>query len=255
MTLAREDHTDRTTPERAPARKPFWRRPPLLPLAVAAVFYIYLQTTTFVRFPEDQAPLQPHEGFPLYFPLLLLHITGATLAMLTMVLQVWPWLLRRHPKVHRVAGRVYVVSALVAGSVGLVIVWWAPQPGKLGALCQTLFWLATTAAAYRAVRRKEYEKHRRFMLYSFAIISSNMVAPYIAIALGLLGITVDPVYLLEGSRWITWVGALMTVQWWLYRTARPAALVEQEPELPRSLRPKSFEPSLHDTEEAPRQAA
>ena len=249
MTLAKEHEADRTSPERAKARKPFWRRPPILPLAIAVVFYIHLQATTFVRFPEDQAPLQPHDGFPLYFPLLLCHIAGAATALLTMVLQVWPWLQQHHPKVHRVAGRIYVLGTLVAGPAGLVIVWWAPQPGKLGALCQTIFWLATTVAAYRAVRRKDFEKHRRFMLYSFAIISSNMVAPYVMIGLALFGITVDPVYLLEGSRWITWVGTLMVVQWWLYRTARrPAAVVVREPELPRlSLR--------GSTEEVRRRAA
>ncbi|SFW72529.1 DUF2306 domain-containing protein [Amycolatopsis australiensis] len=222
MTSTLEDEAERTSPERAeaPARTPFWRRPWIVPLAVAVVFYTYTAAEPFVGVPEAQAPLQPHPGFGLYYPLLMVHIGAGTVAMLTMVPQVWPWLHRHHPKVHRVTGQVYLLAVLVAGSAALVVVWWAPQPGKVGALCLTVFWLATTAAGYWTGRREDYEKHRRYMLYSFAIAASNMGGAYGLMVLELLGISVDPAYFGEAARWIPWVGDLMLVQWWLHRTAR-----------------------------------
>lgn len=231
MTLNLKSDSDRTSPDpaQAPVRsgKPFWQRPWVLPLAIAVLYYIYAQAKPFVGVPEDQAPLQPHQGFPLYYPFLIVHISAGTVAMLTMVPQVWPWLRLHHPKAHRVIGRVYVIAAVVAATMALTIVWWAPKSGKVGALCLALFWLVSTVAAYRAARRGDFVKHRRFMLYSFAIATNNMWAAYSLMVMLALRIPVDPVYYAEAARWIPWVGNLMLVQWWLYRTAR-----RQSPSLP-----------------------
>jgi uncharacterized membrane protein len=221
VTLNLERDSETTSPEdaRPPVRKPFWRRPWVLPLAIAVVVYLYLETQPFIGVPLDEQPIEPHGGFALYYPALVLHICGGSVAMLTMILQVWPWLRNNHPKVHRISGRVYVISALIAGCMALVIVWWAPKPGKDGALCLAIVLLATTIAGYRAARRRDWEKHRRYMLYSFAIAANNMWAVYVVMAMIALHIPVDPVYFPEAARWIPWVGNLMLVQWWLYRTA------------------------------------
>ena len=199
--------------------KPLWRRPWVGPLAVAVLVFLYLAFKPFVGVPESQAPLPPHDGFPLYYPLLVIHMIGGTVTMLTMVLQVWPWLRQHHPKVHRLSGRIYFVSMLISASMGLIVLWWAPQPGKLGALCSLVFWLATTIAGYRAIRRRDVVKHRRYMLYSFAIAANNW-GFFVLLGILSLGIQFDIAYYQEGARWIPWIGNLMLVQWWLQRTTR-----------------------------------
>jgi hypothetical protein len=220
---------NRTSPERAqpPARsgKPFWQRPWVAPLAIVVVLYIYLAASPVVGVPAEQRPLPPHDNFPLYYPLLVIHMIAGAITMLTVCLQVWPWLRQHHPKVHRVSGRVYLLATLVSGGLGLVIVWWAPQAGKVGALCLLLFWLATSAAAYRAVRRGDYVRHRRYMLYSFAVATNNIVAFFGLLVIQALKIPLDMAYYAEAARWIPWVGNVMLVQWWLYRTARRPAPV------------------------------
>ncbi|MDQ3787601.1 MAG: DUF2306 domain-containing protein, partial [Actinomycetota bacterium] len=224
MTLNLESDSDQRSPERAqpPARPrtPFWRRPWVGPLAVAVVAYIYLASAPFVGVPKEQAPLQPHDGFSLYYPLLIVHMIAGTIAMLTMVLQVWPWLRQHHINVHRLSGRIYFVSVMISGFIGLIVVWWAPQVGKVGALCLLLFWLATSIAGFRAVRRGDLNKHRRYMLYSFAVSANNMWAFFALLAIQEFHIPLDLVYYQEAARWIPWVGNVMLVQWWLYRTAR-----------------------------------
>ncbi|MBE1489757.1 DUF2306 domain-containing protein [Plantactinospora soyae] len=138
--------------------------------------------------PESKAPLQPHDNFPLYYPVLIVHMIGGTIAMLAVVPQVWPWLRTHHPKVHRTFGRIYLVGTLVAVATGLVVVWWAPKPGKTGALCLLLVWGATSAIGYHAARRRNFAKHRQFMLYSFAIAMNNIWAAFALIVLvALLG--------------------------------------------------------------------
>lgn len=228
MTLNLQRDSEATSPEdaRPPVRKPFWRRPWVLPLAIVVVVYLYLESQPFLGVPLAQQPIEPHQGFPLYYPALVLHICAGTVAMLTMVLQLWPWVRRNHPKVHRISGRVYVIAAMLAGCAALVIVWFAPKPGKVGALCLAIVLLATTFAGYRAARRRDFERHRRYMLYSFAIAANNMWAVYGVMLMVALHLPVDPVYFPEAARWIPWVGNLMLVQWWLYRTARTQSPVQ-----------------------------
>jgi len=224
VTLNVENDSDRRSPERpqAPARsgKPFWKRPWVGPLAVAVVLYIYLAGQPFAGVPKDQAPLQPHDNFPAYYPLLIIHMIASAVAMLAMVPQVWPWLRQHHPKVHRATGRTYLLATMVGGGLGLIVVWLAPPVGKVGALCLLLFWLGTSIAAYRAVRRRDFAKHRRYMLFSFAVASNNMLAFFSLLVIQALEIPLDMVYYQEAARWIPWVGNVMLVQWWLYRTAR-----------------------------------
>ncbi len=233
MTLNLENVDELTTPEpeperapaQAPARssKPFWRRPWILPLVAAVLWWLYMQLEPVVGVPEDQLLLPPHENFPPYYSLLITHMAAGTLAVLTMCLQVWPWLRQKHPRVHRVSGRLYLLGTLVSGVAGLIIVWWAPVPGKLGGACMLIFWLVVSTAAFRAVRRRDYVKHRRYMLYSFAIPANNLVAFGVYYVITKFEIAVDFTYFLEFARWIPWVGNLMLVQWWLYHTARRPA--------------------------------
>ncbi|WP_101610707.1 DUF2306 domain-containing protein [Amycolatopsis sp. BJA-103] len=202
----------------------------MVPLVIVVVIYIYTTSMRVVGVPAEQRQLPPHENFPLYYPLLIIHMIGATAAMLTMCLQVWPWLRQHHPKVHRVSGRIYLLGTLVSGVLGLVIVWVAPKPGKVGALCLLIFWLATTAAAYRAVRRKDFAKHRRYMLYSFAVAANNLWAALGLMVIQKFEIPLDIAYYQEAARWVPWVGNVMLVQWWLYRTARrPSPAVPGQP--------------------------
>lgn len=232
MTLNLENVDDRLAPEPppepAPARttsKPFWRRPWILPLAAVVIIYLYLQIEPVVGTPEAQLPLPPHDNFPLYYPFLITHMAGGTLAMCTMVLQVWPWLRRKYPKVHRVSGRLYLTGSFVAGFAGLVVVWWAMPIGKVGSLSMLIFWIVTSAIALRAARQRNFAKHRRFMLYSFAVAANNPWAFFTYLAIAKLQIPLDMVYFMEGARWVPWVGNLILVQWWLYHTARRPAPV------------------------------
>ncbi len=209
-------------PEPSPARtsKPFWRRPWILPLAVLVGIWLYFQIEPVVGVPEDQLLLPPHDNFKPYYTLLITHMSFGTLSMLAMILQVWPWLRQNHPKIHRVSGRIYLTGAFVGGGAGLIIVWWAPQPGKLGGVAMLLFWISMSAAALVSARRKNYVQHRRFMLYSFAVPTNNLWAYFTYLAIDKFQIPLDPAYFLEYARWAPWVGNLMLVQWWLYHTAK-----------------------------------
>ncbi|WP_084735638.1 DUF2306 domain-containing protein [Actinophytocola xinjiangensis] len=199
---------------------PWWRRPWMIPLWVITAAFLYLQINPFVGTPEAQAPVPPHDSFPPYYTLLIVHMIFGTIAMLTVCLQVWPWLRRQHPAVHRISGRFYVGASVVAGICGLVIMPFAPAPGKIGVTMSTTLWVVFTVVGYWAVRNGRYAMHRRYMLYSFALVMNNVWALFASKVVFGLELSFDFTYFAEGARWVGWVVNLMAVQWFLYRTAR-----------------------------------
>ncbi|MEU4250941.1 DUF2306 domain-containing protein [Amycolatopsis sp. NPDC026612] len=204
----------------AQAAKPFWRRPWMIPLWLVTAAFLYLQVEPFVGTPESMAPVPPHDGFAAYYPLLISHIVFGTVAMVTVTLAVWPWLRRQHPAVHRVAGRVYVTATVVGGVCGLIIMPFAPPVGKVGVTMSTTLWIVTAIVAFVAARTGRFALHRKFMLYSFALVMNNVWGLFAAqIVIG-YQIQMDFTYLAEFARWVGWVVDLMLVQWWLYHTAQ-----------------------------------
>ncbi|WP_024875091.1 DUF2306 domain-containing protein [Saccharomonospora piscinae] len=210
----------------------WWRRPWIIPLALVVLGFLFFQLSPFRELNEATAPIPPHDGFPAYFPILLTHMFFGTVAMITVVLQLWPWLRRNHPKVHRISGRFYVVSTLISGCLGLIIVPFAPIVGQIGVSMATITWMAVTTMAFVRARQGQFVKHRRLMLYSFAIVMNNVWG----LLLGRIGFTmldvIDLLYIQEGVRWLGWVGNLMLVQWWIYRTEdRQRARTVRHPEV------------------------
>nr|WP_244885534.1 DUF2306 domain-containing protein [Amycolatopsis vancoresmycina] len=68
----------------------------------------------------------------------------------------WPWLRRTHPVAHRRIGRVYVF----AGAIDVVA---------------ALLWLGFTIAGWRAIRRRRYGDHRKWMVRSFAMCMNTLM--------------------------------------------------------------------------------
>ncbi|MFC4533305.1 DUF2306 domain-containing protein [Sphaerisporangium dianthi] len=203
----------------APASRPsksWWRRPWIAPLLVIVVTYLVYQISPYV--PESKAPTPPHDGFPAYYPLLVVHMVCGTVAIVTACFQVWPWLRKKHPAVHRVSGRLYALGAVVGGIIGLILVPFAPPVGQIGVAAATSLWIIFTVTAVVYARKRRFDLHRRFMLYSFAIIMNNIWGVLIVNVLMRLPFEVGFTYMLEAARWTGWVFNLILVQMWLYHT-------------------------------------
>ena len=119
--------------------------------------------------------------------------------------------LRRALRVHRLLGRVYVISCLVTGSAGMYMAaysygGWITHLGfgSLGALL-----LFTTVMGFLAVRRGEIDQHRQWMIRSYALlfaaVTLRLELPLLSSALGFL----------EGYRivsWLCWIPNLVVAE-------------------------------------------
>ncbi|GAA4549854.1 DUF2306 domain-containing protein [Amycolatopsis samaneae] len=221
----------------SPADKPgaataWWRRPWILPLAAIAAAALVYSWSTYITFDPRIATAALPPEYPLKYPILIAHITFGTIAVTTVVLQVWPWLHRRHPRVHRWIGRVYLVGG-VAPSAGLAAVllpmiaeppWfaWASR------VALEVLWVATTVVGVVAVRRGNVKVHRWLMLCSFALTMD-------AFSSRLLKVALLPLYpdVIGPTAYMTIVGLggwlanlVLVLAWlvWTSRRRRPAAL-------------------------------
>lgn len=102
---------------------------------------------------------------------LMLHITGGMTAAL-----IGPWqfsrrLRQRYLRVHRLSGRVYVI-AVMCGCLAAFRLAMGTTFGKawaFGLAALALAWFTTTAMAYYAVRQRQIQIHREWMVRSYVV--------------------------------------------------------------------------------------
>jgi CDP-diglyceride synthetase len=193
----------------------------VIPISAVILAVIMTSVPPFLRFDPARQPADLNSRLPvLDFALAEGHVLLATVALVTLCLNIWPWLRLRHVTVHRWSGRVYVFSALSASLLTLPIVFLNNSwQADIGASAIGAFWFTTTLIGYRAIRQRNEAKHRRWMLYSFAMATSVV-----------WGLIVPPLlskpdqfpYMVELVRWVGPLLNLAAVKWWLDRTAQQA---------------------------------
>ena len=102
---------------------------------------------------------------------LLLHITGGMTALLTGPFQFWTGLRRRHMKVHRWTGRLFLIGILIAsaGAFYLVATTTDGWPFGFALFVLALAWLTTSGMAYHAIRKGQVEIHKEWMIRAYVV--------------------------------------------------------------------------------------
>jgi uncharacterized membrane protein len=196
---------------------------------LAAVFAVLLalmitSVPPILTFDPAEQPVPLNPNVPgLDNGLLVTHVLLGMVALVTVCLGVWPWLRIRHPAVHRWSGRLYVVSALSAALLTLALnylnIGWG---GDIGAYATGGFWFIATLIGYLAIRQGNEVRHRRWMLYSFAMATSVVWG---WIFTPILSSPADFPYLMEVVRWGGWLVNLLVIKWWLDHTDRRGTMV------------------------------
>ncbi len=99
------------------------------------------------------------------------HLACGALAILIGPLQFWPKMRANYLQAHRIAGRVYVVAVLV-GSIaayGLASKIDGGSAYSLGLAGLATAWLTTTGMGFVAIRRKNLEQHKQWMVRSYVV--------------------------------------------------------------------------------------
>jgi uncharacterized membrane protein len=99
--------------------------------------------------------------------LLIPHTLSGAMALFIGPIQFSSRFRQRHLKVHRVLGRIYVISVFVGSYTGIALA--AGRPGLPGTSMQAAAWMICTAAAFVTARNRQITVHRQWMARSYAV--------------------------------------------------------------------------------------
>ncbi len=225
------DFTEPPVPQPPPAATPerpgvWWRQRYLwlvLTLGLVVFNFVYAMPRYLSLDPsQSRSVLDP--SAPAHFGLLVAHVVTGNVAMATVLLQLWPWLRRHYPQVHRASGRVYILAgALPSAALGVfALIPLRPGPaGSIGLGAMGVLWIVTTVIGWRMARQRRYAEHRRWMIYSFALAlgtSWGRIIVVILTAFPSLQVSVD--VLIEVANWLGWVVNLLIAHLWIESRAK-----------------------------------
>ena len=208
----------------ATSRVPGWLIPTgLIALSLVPVIAGAVRFTSVV----GGAAVTPDNARFMHSPVpIVAHVVGAVVFSVLGAFQFVPGLRRRHPRYHRVAGRILVPCGLMAALSGLwMTVFYDVPPGDRGLLLILRLFFGSAMAmaivlAFLAIRRGEVSRHRAWMMRGYAI----------GVGAGTQAVTLLPVTLLIGApvgvvRALAlgagWVLNLAVAEWIIRRQAGP----------------------------------
>ncbi|MBB4932107.1 putative membrane protein [Lipingzhangella halophila] len=215
---------------------PWWRRPWMIPLAAIILAFLLFAVPPYLTFDPAQSRMELREGSALHMPALSVHVIFGSIALVTCCLQIWPWLRRSYPAVHRTSGRIYVASVVPTTLFGFIITYLSVHGMSMKAATFTMeaLWLVFTLVGFRMARARRFGEHRKWMIRSFALVLAIVterawLGVFMLIATPRLdteyGGDHDLMMRVAGgtSFWVAWVVNLLIAEWWLQYRARPGS--------------------------------
>jgi uncharacterized membrane protein len=143
-----------------------------------------------------------------------IHAFAAMVALMLGPFQFSARLRRERPALHRWLGRLYLtVGVLVGGVAGLYLARHAfgGTGSQLGFALLAGLWLFTGLQAYRAIRRRAFDAHRRWMVRNFALtLAAVTLRIYMPLSQA-AGIGFALAYPIIA--WLCWVPNLVIAEW------------------------------------------
>jgi uncharacterized membrane protein len=140
-------------------------------------FFLFGLLTLFVLYRYEVPLMDAHSPARQHFAkvtwMLVPHGIGGALALLLAPFQFSERLRRRHLRLHRILGRLYVAGVAVAAPVAIPIaIIQGPPTLVMAATLQSLGWMLTTAIALYSIRTGNIQQHREWMIrsYPFAMV-------------------------------------------------------------------------------------
>jgi hypothetical protein len=143
------------------------------------------------------------------------HILFGGLALLIGWVQFSKKLRNANLRRHRIIGKIYIIAAIISGSCGIYIGFFATGGviSSLGFICLGLTWLYTTLKAYQAIRKRDLQLHEGMMIYSyaacFAAVTLRIWLPLLSLALG------DFVTAYRIVAWLCWIPNMIFAFFWV----------------------------------------
>ena len=130
------------------------------------LMYVFVENPPGLLESKDQVFLESR----LWYTAFYMHILWGGLALLVGWSQFSSKLRRKRLKLHRKLGIIYTISVLFSGLAGVYLGIYATGGliSSLGFILLGLIWLSSTGIAFRAILKKNIQKHQKWMIISYA---------------------------------------------------------------------------------------
>lgn len=171
--------------------------------------------SAYVTLDVEQARPPLHGA--VHYGLLVAHIFTGTVAVLAGVSQFWPGLRARHPRVHRVMGRVYFAAVLPSSLLGVVCAQLslAGLASSAPLTVLSVLWFVTAVYGLKTARRRQFGEHRIWMIRGFALTGAAVTGRLWGLALGALLPDGDGLLVFATANWLSFVVNLLVAEWWI----------------------------------------
>jgi uncharacterized membrane protein len=170
-----------------------------LMLQITLQYFPYSTDTAFLRIKQDEIAM-------VYYKIaFFIHVYTSMFALLAAFTQFSDYFLKKHPKIHRRAGYLYIITVVfLSGPSGLIMAYhanggWSSQ---LAFCLLAILWIYFTAMAFIKIKNKDILAHKKYMYRSFALTLS-------AITLRLWKYVLVAIFLpkpMDLYRWVAWLG-------------------------------------------------
>ncbi|HEX7892287.1 MAG TPA: DUF2306 domain-containing protein [Ramlibacter sp.] len=115
-----------------------------------------------------------------YEELLHLHAVCGVAALLAGATQFSSEWRRTYPRLHRMAGYVYVGTTALASPLAIwVALQYTPMAEATAHVSQALIWVVTTVAAFLAIRSRHMPSHQTWMVRSYALTLTFVLSRFV----------------------------------------------------------------------------
>ncbi|MFC4618916.1 DUF2306 domain-containing protein [Camelliibacillus cellulosilyticus] len=160
-------------------------------IAVSIIYIVYIASENLIFDPQAahflslKTQLLHPMNVPVWLNVLHIHVIFACLAMIAGAINFTTKILRKHRVFHRINGYFYILSvAVVCGTSGYM----APYAtgGRMSSMAfnlMNMIWLALTITAFVLIKRKQVNKHRKWMVRSYVFCFTNLFIHFLTVIL------------------------------------------------------------------------
>ena len=194
-------------------------------LIAALAYFSYLLlliSLQYIPFSKDVAFLNIKLNevlLPFYIPFFKAHVFTSFFLLIAGFTQFSKWIRTRYRQLHRWMGWSYItILLLFSAPSGLVLGWhanggWSSQ---LAFLLLGVLWIYTTTQALRYALKKDWRRHRNFMIRSYALtLSAISLRLFKWVIVGIWHPLPMDTYRIVA--WLGWVVNIMIAEWIIYR--------------------------------------
>jgi len=152
---------------------------------------------------------------------LYVHVFTGGLSLVTGAFQFWKWLRVKHPRIHRITGRVYLFLGVFPSTIsGLIVAQGtvAGLTGQMGFSLLSIMWLITGIMALRTILKRDIQHHREWMIrnyaLTFAAVTLRIWLPLLIMAQATSGMEIEAAIAsaYQTVPWISWVPNLIIAE-------------------------------------------